>query len=396
MRHPKNLNGKAQRNGCAARQSVRDALRLPYPLSYVETCDTMRRCFHGKNQVCGSWHAQEEIMKNRVILLLTVALLSVAVIPAMGQTCDSLNQCIPSITNVATTPNTITVSFLQSGAHPDRINLYEGGTAQRNYADGITLASMSLAPLQNGGAITANNLQPNTSYQELHLCALFTANGFVPWCTDAFGAKTQPAGPPAPGLPTAPINLRVSFLSWREARLDWFNGNFQGNAWQTRIPATNSISESIGEEPNTNQNSFDSRLSGSTYYRFTICNRNAVGDSCASVTGTSPPQPPAPPILFKPTGVTVKRTGALTTVITWQSPLRGTAGAWLEVDRQAARENHVPVSNKPWKTISGKLSITTLTFTDDGAIPLIEFNYRVCTVVLNDRACSDPVYEGGF
>jgi hypothetical protein len=335
-------------------------------------------------------------MRNPIILVFAVVLLGVSAIPAESQVCDSLGQCKPLITNVGTTATTITVSFLQYETHPDSIALYHGGTSGRNYTDGMTLATLVLAPLQNGGGINANNLQSNTDYQELHLCALFSANGFVSWCTDAFSAKTQAGSPPPPGHPPTPLNLRVSFLSWHQARLDWFNGNFQGDAQQSRVPATNSISVNIAEQPNMAQSSSDNTLFGSTLYRFTICNRNNVGDACASTTGTSPPEPPAPPILFKPTGVTVKRTSALTTVVTWQKPSRVFPEDWIEVDRQAARENHVNVSNKPWITVSGHLSTSTLTFTDGAAIPLIQFNYRVCTAVLNSRACSDPIYEGGF
>lgn len=112
--------------------------------------------------------------------------------------------------------------------------------------------------------------------------------------------------------------------------------------------------------------------------------------------GLYPPPAPSPIVPAKPIVTKTTRTHALQTDIRWTST--GFATDWFQVDRQAAREQGVPVSNRPWKTVSAKLNPVSRVFFDTQTISLLLFNYRVCAGGHLDglRVCSNAVFEGAF
>ncbi len=130
--------------------------------------------------------------------------------------CDSTGHGAPGIADIVPTATSITVSWLSlCPAVPNSMQIREGGTSQMNFQDGALLGTESLQPNENGGAVTANNLTPATSYLNLRLCAIYSGPGEPPWCTGSFGAATSDAGQTPTPVITQVITTETSIsFSW--------------------------------------------------------------------------------------------------------------------------------------------------------------------------------------
>ena len=124
--------------------------------------------------------------------------------PAARADCDLTGHGVPGVVGPTATDTSITVSWrLLCPIIPSSMQLREGGTTQKNWPAGTLLGTESLAPLENGGAVTASHLMPLTPYLNLRLCAIYSSPE-PPWCTASFGASTLgEIGTPIPTFTTA-------------------------------------------------------------------------------------------------------------------------------------------------------------------------------------------------
>ena len=96
--------------------------------------------------------------------------------PAARADCDFTGHGVPGVVGPTATDTSITVSWLLlCPIIPSSMQLREGGTTQKNWQDGTLLGTESLAPLENGGAVTASHLMPLTPYLNLRLCAIYSS-----------------------------------------------------------------------------------------------------------------------------------------------------------------------------------------------------------------------------
>ena len=129
--------------------------------------------------------------------------------PAARADCDSTGHGVPGVVGPTATDTSITVSWLLlCPIIPSSMQLREGGTTQKNWQDGTLLGTESLAPLENGGAVTASHLMPLTPYLNLRLCAIW-----IP-VQNCLGAPYQ-VGASTPASPAHRFQLSQQLLRHR-------------------------------------------------------------------------------------------------------------------------------------------------------------------------------------
>jgi len=224
-------------------------------------------------------------------------LLSGALTSAAKADCDETGHGAPGVSNIAATTTSITVSwFLLCPVIPNSMQLRQGGTSQMQYQDGTLLGQQVLQPLENGGGVTANNLAPATTYQNLHLCAIYSGPGEPPWCTPSFGAATlNPSLTPTPTITQVSATQNSITFAWNG------NTNYAGynvsiiQAAYAMIGAPTQYSVGGGQ---TGQYTF-SPLNSATTYQIAVqgCIPGGWVSDCSSWTGkdvtTKSPPPPA-------------------------------------------------------------------------------------------------------
>jgi hypothetical protein len=328
------------------------------------------------------------MVRSLIVAVLAIPGVATLCVSPVHAQCDSTGHGAPGKTNVAATSSSITVSWLLlCPSVPGRIELRQGGTSQKQWQDGALLGSVALAPLQRGGGVTGNNLSPATPYPHLRLCSVYPPPDI--WCTSEFGAQTGPKQPGPPGVPGPPTNLAITFNSYDSATLTWREVNFVGTATLSSTPsATNPSKVNINTNVDGNYFVYFVHLHGSTLYEFSICNQGNTGQACAMVGGTTPAQPPAPPVPFV---LNPKAVLAATkqVQISWTLVAHNPAD-WIEVQRQILLAT--PSGLKPGKflAISGRLPASTTSYNDSNVVRGFINVYRVCGGKLNFLVCSDP------
>jgi hypothetical protein len=323
-----------------------------------------------------------------IAILAAVGMTTVYANPAFAQ-CDSTGHGDPGITNVAATSSSITVSWLlQCPLVPTRMELREGGTSQRGWQDGTLLGSTDLAPLMNGGGVTASNLAADTLYPNLRVCSVYTSPDFESWCTSEFGAQTSGS---SSGLPDPPKNLKLTFLSWDSAHLDWQNGANATGIVVTSIPAT----VNANFPPDWTGGQFYGALKPVTSYLFSVCEVNQKGQSCAQISGTTPAPPPAPsPAMTPPASVKAAWSGAGQIAVTW-IPGRGNSPQnYLNVYHRIGIAPLTDIDASPWVAVASHLNINANSFTDTRPHIVPRHIYVVCAVDHDNPsylACSERV-----
>lgn len=314
----------------------------------------------------------------RVVLLAIVTMIGLAGLPAFAQECDTTGHGDPRLANIAATSSTIVVSFLLLCATPPQsVEMRQNGTSERNFQDGRLLGSVRLGSLQNVAAVTASNLTPDTTFQNLRLCATYLDS--PPWCSGTFGARTASA---SSGVPAPPKNFAAKPTSYVTIHLSWQNSPGADHLSLTRQPGDNNQPTSTINisGPNTFFNA--TNLHPATTYSFKLCEVNVHGQSCAQASARTPAPPPAPAPL-PPEGLLDFHVTALSTPrnvhITWIPPFFDPAtSATLDLERRILVMKNDVLTPGEFQLVASGLSPTAVSADDDFPIQGLIFEYRVC------------------
>ena len=340
-------------------------------------------------------------MPRFAIAVASIMLPTICVTPAHAQ-CDPGGHGIPTLTNVAATSSSLAFSWLLPQCKiPQKMEIRQGGTAQGAYQDGTLLGSEDLQPLMNGGVVTANNLMANTVYSDLRVCSVYADS--TSWCTDPRAQKTNPG---APGAPPAPTNLLVIPTSTsplqRTANLHWLVRNFAGTATVTLLPPAGTQKQTLHVDSNVSLSYqvFFYKLDKGIAYKFSVCNQNNAGQSCASIVADKgPAPPPAPAPVLPPASVSATWSSSTQITVTWTRPI-GVGQSWsINIYHRVGAAPLLETGASPWELIGRQLSINSNSFTDTRPhLPGTSgprHIYRVCTVNSSNTSsldyCSTPI-----
>jgi hypothetical protein len=159
------------------------------------------------------------MMRLRLVRFIPLMFLAMSVwltnFAAAQAVCDSSGYGPPGVVGPTATATSIAVAWLElCPVIPSSMQLRQGGTLQNNFQDGTLLGVEGLAPLENGGAVTASDLAPLTSYLNLRLCGTYPSPA-QPECSASFGAATlAEAGTPTPTITQAVPTQTSIDLAW--------------------------------------------------------------------------------------------------------------------------------------------------------------------------------------